>query len=74
MKLTVENAMTQQYSPEKQLIKDFIRYISDNHKCCVVSFPDEFAATQYVNYHFVNNGQLIEEFVNDIQRQDRKVG
>lgn len=54
--------MTTQYSPEKQLIKDFIRYISDNHKCAIVSFPDEFAAAQYVNYKFVNNGQLIDEF------------
>lgn len=55
--------MTTEYSPEKQLIKDFIRYISDNHKCAIVEFPDEFAASQYVNYKFINNGQLIEEFI-----------
>lgn len=62
--------MTTEYSPEKQLIKDFIRWVSDTHKCAIVQFPDEFAASQFVNYRFVNNGQLIEEFVNDIQRQD----
>lgn len=61
--------MTTQYSPDKQLIKDFIRYISDNHKCCVVQFPDEFAASAYVNYKFVGVGNLIEEFMNDVQRQ-----
>lgn len=57
--------MTQEYSPDKQLIKDFIRFISDNHKCAVVAFPDEFAAAQYVNYKFVNVGGLIEEFINE---------
>ena len=60
--------MTQQYSPEKQLIKDFIRYISDEHKACIVQFPDEFAASAYVNYKFVNVGNLIEEFINDFHR------
>lgn len=62
--------MTAKYSSDKQLIKDFIRYISDNHKCAIVSFPDEFAAAQYVNYKFINVGDLIEEFINDVQRQD----
>ncbi len=62
--------MTTQYSPEKQLIKDFIRWASDTHKCAVVSFPDEFAAAQHVNYKFVNVGDLIEEFINDFHRQD----
>lgn len=57
--------MTTEYSSEKQLIKDFIRFISDNHKCCVVCFPDEFASSQYVNYKFVNVGGLIEEFINE---------
>lgn len=56
--------MTTQYSPDKQLIKDFIRYISDTHKCAIVSFPDEFAANSYVNYKFINVGELIEEFMN----------
>lgn len=62
--------MTTEYSPEKQLIKDFIRWSSDNHKCALVQFPDEFAAAQYVNYRFVNVGSLVEEFMNVIQRQD----
>lgn len=62
--------MTQQYSPDKQLIKDFIRWASDTHKCAIVSFPDEFASSQYVNYKFVNVGQLIEEFINDVHKQD----
>lgn len=57
--------MTTEYSTEKQLIKDFIRWASDTHKCALVAFPDEFAAAQYVNYRFVNNGQLIEEFVQE---------
>lgn len=62
--------MTTEYSPDRQLIKDFIRYISDEHKACIVQFPDEFASAQYVNYKFINVGDLIEEFVNGIQRQD----
>lgn len=57
--------MTTEYNYDKQLIKDFIRYISDNHKCAIVEFPDEFAAHQYVNYRFVNVGELIEEFVQE---------
>ncbi len=57
--------MTQEYSPEKQLIKDFIRYISDNHKCCVVQFPDEFAAHAYVNYQFVNVSELLDQFIEE---------
>lgn len=57
--------MTTEYSPEKQLIKDFIRWSSDTHKCALVAFPDEFAASQYVNYKFVDNGQLIEEFIQE---------
>lgn len=57
--------MTTEYSHDKQLIKDFIRWASDNHKCALVAFPDEFAASQYVNYRFINNGQLIEEFIQE---------
>ena len=57
--------MTTEYSPEKQLIKDFIRFLSDEHKSCVVQFPDEFASSQYVNYRFVNVTDLIEEFINE---------
>lgn len=57
--------MTTEYSPERQLIKDFIRWASETHKCALVAFPDEFAASQYVNYKFVNNGQLIEEFIQE---------
>ena len=57
--------MTIEYSPEKQLIKDFIRYISDNHKCAIVSFPDEFAAHQYVNYKFINVAEILDEFIKE---------
>lgn len=55
--------MTTEYSYEKQLIKDFIRFLSDEHKACVVQFPDEFASCQYVNYRFVNVSELVEEFI-----------
>lgn len=55
--------MTTQYSHEKQLIKDFIRWASDTHKCAIVAFPDEFAASQYVNYRFINTVHLVEEFI-----------
>lgn len=55
--------MTTEYSYDKELIKGFIRYISDNHKCAIVEFPDEFAAAQYVNYKFVNVLDMIDEFV-----------
>lgn len=57
--------MTPEYSPEKQLIKDFIRWASDHHKCAVVCFPDEFAASQYVNYKFVNVTELLDEFIEE---------
>lgn len=57
--------MTTNYSPEKQLIKDFIRWASDTHKCAIVSFPDEFAASQYVNYKFVNVTELLDEFIKE---------
>ena len=57
--------MTPEYSPEKQLIKDFIHYISDNNKCAIVEFPDEFAANQYVNYRFVNVCEILEEFLEE---------
>lgn len=57
--------MNTEYCPEKQLIKDFIRHISDNHKCCVVQFPDEFAAHQYVNYKFINVSELLDQFIKE---------
>lgn len=57
--------MITEYSPEKQLIKDFIHYISDTHKCAIVSFPDEFAAHQYVNYKFINVTDLLNEFLKE---------
>lgn len=41
--------MTKQYSHDREVIKDFIRWISDERKCALVQFPDEFAASQYVN-------------------------
>ena len=59
--------MTTEYCPNKQLIKDFIRYISDNHKAGVVEFPDEFADHQYVSYRFVNVSELIDEFIKEIK-------
>lgn len=57
--------MTTEYSSEKQLIKDFIRWASDNHKCAVVAFPDEFAASQFVNYKFVNVTEILDEFIKE---------
>lgn len=57
--------MTTEYSPEKQLIKDFIRWASDAHKVALVAFPDEFAASQYVNYRFVNVTELLDEFIKE---------
>lgn len=55
--------MTKQYSHDREVIKDFIRWISDEHKACVVSFPDEFAASAYINYRFVNVSEILEEFL-----------
>lgn len=55
--------MTKQYSHDREAIKDFIRWISDEYKCAIVAFPDEFAAHQYVNYKFVNVSELVEEFI-----------
>ena len=55
--------MSTEYSPNKQLIKDFIRYISKHHKAGIVEFPDEYAAHQYVNYRFVNTCEIVEEFI-----------
>lgn len=57
--------MTTEYSYEKQLIKDFIKFISDNHKCAIVAFPDEFAASAYVNYRFVDTVGLVEGFIEE---------
>lgn len=57
--------MTTEYFPDKQLIKDFIRWASDTHKCAIVSFPDEFAASQYVNYKFVNVTEILDEFIKE---------
>jgi hypothetical protein len=55
--------MTKEYSHDREVIKDFIRWISNTHKCAVVSFPDEFAASQYVNYRFINVSDILEEFI-----------
>ena len=55
--------MSTEYSPDKQLIEDFIRYISERHKAAIVEFPDEYAAHQYVNYRFVNTCEIVEEFI-----------
>lgn len=55
--------MTKEYSHDREVIKDFLCFLSDEHKACVVQFPDEFAASQYVNYKFVNVSELLEEFI-----------
>lgn len=55
--------MTKPYSYDREVIKDFVRFLSDEHKCCVVQFPDEFAANSYVNYKFINVSELLEEFL-----------
>lgn len=55
--------MTKQYSHDREVIKDFIRWISDERRCAVVSFPDEFAASAYVNYRFINVSDILEEFL-----------
>lgn len=57
-----------EYSHEKQLIRDFIRYISDNHKACVVQFPDEYSSSQFVSYRFVNVGDIINEFIEEVKK------
>lgn len=55
----------QQYNYDKELVKDFLRWASDTHKCALVEFPDEFAASQYVSYRFVNVGNLIDQFIEE---------
>jgi hypothetical protein len=57
--------MTTDYNYDKQLIKDFIRWASENHKCALVAFPDEFAAQQYVNYKFINVTELLDQFIKE---------
>ena len=51
------------HSHDREVIKDFIRWISDEHTCALVQFPDEFAASAYVNYRFVNVSDILEEFL-----------
>lgn len=53
------------YSPERQLIKDFIRWASDTHKCAMVAFPDEFTNSRYINYRFMNTCELLDEFIQE---------
>lgn len=55
--------MTKQYSHDREVIKDFIRFLSDQHKACVVQFPNEFASSQYVNYRFISVSDVLEEFL-----------
>ncbi len=57
--------MTTQYSYDKQLIKNFIRWASENHRCALVAFPDEFTASAYVSYQFVNTCELLDEFIEE---------
>lgn len=60
--------MTTEYSYKEQLIKDFLRYISDNHKACVVQFPDEYSSSQFVSYRFVNVSEMINEFIEEVKK------
>lgn len=57
--------MTTEYNYDEQLIKDFIRWASDERKCAIVQFPDEFAASAYINYRFVNTCDLLNEFIEE---------
>lgn len=59
--------MIMEHSHDREVIKDFIHFLSDEHKACVVQFPDEFTANSYVNYRFVNVSELLEEF---LEKQD----
>lgn len=60
----------QTYNYDKELIKDFIKWVSDTHKCTLVVFPDNFSSSRFASYRFVNVGNLIEEFMNDFHEQD----
>lgn len=60
--------MTKQHSHDREVIKDFIRWASDTHKCAMVSFPDEFAASAYVNYKFINVSEILDEFL-EVRKQ-----
>lgn len=53
----------QTYNDDIDLIKDFIRWVSDTHKCALVTFPDEFSSDRFVSYRFVNTSELLEEFL-----------
>lgn len=55
--------MIKQYSHDREVIKDFIRFLSDEHRACVVQFPNEFTTNQYINYKFVDVSELLEEFI-----------
>jgi hypothetical protein len=57
--------MTKQYSHDREVIKEFIRFLSDEHKACVVQFPDEFASCQYVNYRFINITEILDGFIEE---------
>ena len=55
--------MIMEYSYDKELIKEFVRWASDTHKCALVAFPDEFSSRQFVSYRFVNTVELVNEFI-----------
>lgn len=55
----------QTYNYDKELIKDFIKWVSDTHKCALVQFPNEVSSDRFISYSFINNGQLIEEFIQE---------
>jgi hypothetical protein len=52
----------QTYNYDRELIKDFIKWVSDTHKCALVAFPDEFSSDRFVSYRFVNTVDLINEW------------
>lgn len=55
----------QTYNYDRELIKDFIKWVSDTHKCALVTFPDEFSSDRFVSYRFVNTCDLLDEFVQE---------
>jgi len=58
----------QPYNCDKELVKDFLKWVSDNHKCALVAFPDEFSYNKYVNYKFIDTCKLLDQFL-----EERKV-
>ena len=51
------------YNYDRELIKDFIKWVSDMHRCALVEFPDEFSSNRFINYRFVNVSDILEDFI-----------